>query len=55
MFLIFGVAIIEKLEKGTTCLREGKEIFFLMFYVICKSWKLKMILELPKEVNTLIL
>lgn len=33
MFSIFGMVIIEKLEKGTDSLREGKGIFF-SFYVL---------------------
>ena len=37
MFLIFGMVIIEKLEKDTDCLREGKGIFKKMFYVVNKS------------------
>lgn len=36
MFLIFGKVNIEKLEKGTNCLRESKE-FFVLFYVVFNS------------------
>lgn len=40
MFLIFGVAIVEKLEKGTNYFMEGKEIFLkkcFMLYVSLES------------------
>lgn len=42
-----------KIREGHKLLYGGQRDFFKkMFYVICKSWKLKMILEFPKEVHT---
>lgn len=38
MFLIFGMVIIQKVEKGIHFLREGKGIFVCFrFYVVLKA------------------